>query len=157
MRVSVSTPGFALAKAFRLKRKSFTKYTLLCATAFGLSGAIHMGLVPPEPLNATKSPNTIRLYIATFFWVQPIAILLELIVARLIMRRSAPQYWQRSVGLKIRIVVNGLWVIVWFALTLPLLGEASRQLGYWRVWPLPVSLWKGLRGDGWITWPVLLT
>ncbi|KAK5131654.1 hypothetical protein LTR08_000781 [Meristemomyces frigidus] len=137
MRISVSGPGFTLADALRLKRNGLARYTLLCAVAFGLSGTIHFGLVPPEPLHATIDPNSIRLYIAGFFWVQPIAMLVELFVAQTVARTLGIQYWQHGAGLKVRMVVNGIWVVAWFALVLPMLGEASRQLGYWRIWPMP--------------------
>ena len=157
MRISVSAPGFALADALKLKHRGLARYALLCVVAFGLSGAIHTGLVPPKPLHATIHPNTIRLYVAGFFWVQSIAMLVELLFARIAARISGRQYWEQGVGLSVRRVVNGLWVVAWFALTLPMLGEASRQLGYWRVWPMPVSLYKGLIGEGWITWPALMS
>ncbi|KAK5113288.1 hypothetical protein LTR85_010905 [Meristemomyces frigidus] len=156
MRWSVSAPGYALADVMRLKSGSVLRYAVITATAFGLSGVVHMGLVPPEPLHSTISPNVIRLYVAGFFWLQPLAMLVELLVGHICVRATSLQYWQHGYALRTRTLANGIWVIVWFTLALSLLGEAGRQLGYWRFWTVPISVWEGLRGEGWIMWPVLL-
>ena len=87
-----------------------------------------MGLVPPEPLNATKEANTIRLYVAGFFWVQPIAMLIEVLAIRLLKLVGVTGSERH---LKLKVIVNAMWVTCWFAVCLPLLGEAGRQLGYW--------------------------
>lgn len=151
MRYTSSGPGYAIADALRLTQGSPLRYGTITTVAFGLSGIVHMGLVPPEPLHATVNANTIRLCIARFFWVQPIAMVLELAALRL---------WKGMHGsdsrpdVRLRLL-TGAWVICWFAICLPLLGEAGRQLGYWRVWPIPVSLIRGMSGEGWIVWPFL--
>ncbi|KAK4542980.1 hypothetical protein LTR36_005978 [Oleoguttula mirabilis] len=157
MRWSVSGPGYALANMMRLGSGSMLRYAVISAVAFGLSGVVHMGLVPPEPLHATVNPNTIRLCVAAFFWVQPLAMFGELLVARIFARTTDLQYWQHGPALRLRMLANGVWVIAWFTLALSLLGEAGRQLGYWRVWPVPVSVWQGVRGAGWVAWPVPLS
>ncbi|KAK0942504.1 hypothetical protein LTR29_005925 [Friedmanniomyces endolithicus] len=155
MRHSVSTPGHAVAEALGLRGGSWGKYVVVTAVAFGLSGVVHMGLVPPEPLQATMRVGWIRLCVAGFFWVQAVAIFCETLVARAAVAVYGLEYWQRGNGLTIRLVVNGLWVVAWFTLSLPLLAEFARQLGYWTVWPLPVSVWNGLTTGRWITWPCL--
>ena len=154
MRWSVSGPGYALADALHLRSSGLARYLVITTIAFGLSGTVHMGLVPPEPLHATVNFNTIRLCVAGFFWVQPIAMLFEMLITRLAARTGGPIYRTASV-LEPRMLINAIWVVTWFSLCLPLLGEAGRQMGYWRVWPVPVSLWKGIRREGWIAWPVL--
>lgn len=54
MRHAVSEPGRVVAQALGLERKKGSwrglgRYAIICASAFGLSGITHMGLVPPEP------------------------------------------------------------------------------------------------------------
>ena len=155
MRYTVSSPGYAIADALRLRQSSLLRYVIITAIAFGLSGVTHMGLVPPEPLHATTSANSIRLCIAGFFWAQSVALLLEVLVSRLAAHLCTPETWQGGAGLRLRMVINALWVIAWFTVCLPLLGEAGRQLGYWGVWPVPVSVYKGMRGEGWLAWQFL--
>ncbi|KAF2234970.1 hypothetical protein EV356DRAFT_484260 [Viridothelium virens] len=156
MRFSVSGPGYALASWLKLRRDGLWRYAIITLVAFGLSGIVHMGLVPPEPPHATVPVNSVRLLVAGFFWVQPIAMLVEVATARAIASNMGLNQWQAGNGLRLRITLNFIWVIVWFTICLPLIGEAGRQLGYWRVWPMPISVWKGLRGEGWLTWPFLM-
>ena len=153
MRHSSSGPGYAIADAFSLRGGSLLRYAVITTVAFGLNGVVHMGLVPPEPLHATVDANTIRLYVAAFFWVQPVAMLTEVVVIRLLKRLNSMGSRQRCTIRQLIMLANAIWVISWFSLCLPLLGEAGRQLGYWRVWPVPVSIWRALKGEEWIAWP----
>ena len=155
MRAFATEPGYATAKLLGLKRGGLLRYAMITISAFGLSGIIHMGLVPPQPLYATIDVNSIRLHVAAFFWVQVIAILVEVVIIRILSIFVSIQYWQQGLGLKVRMLVNVLSFVAWFAVCLPLFGEAARQLGYWRVWPMPISLWRGLRDEGWVTWSFL--
>jgi hypothetical protein len=50
MRVCTSAPGEAVADLLRLKQRSFARYVMGITIAFGLSGVIHMGLVPPQAI-----------------------------------------------------------------------------------------------------------
>ena len=157
MRSFASEPGYAIADLLSLKRGGLVRYATITTVAFGLTGCIHVGLVPPEPLHATVGVNAIRLSIAAFFWVQPIAMFVEVLTIRVVSRLVPTYSWQSELGLKCRLIGNGIWLTAWFTFCLPLLGEAARQLGYWRIWPLPVSIWKGVRGEGWIAWQFLTT
>ena len=47
MRWSVAGPGIALAEWLGLERKGFVRKAVVLTSAFGLSGCVHMGLVPP--------------------------------------------------------------------------------------------------------------
>ncbi|KAI7333468.1 hypothetical protein KC315_g4209 [Hortaea werneckii] len=155
MRWSVAGPGYAIADALRLKAGGLVRYSLITAVAFALSGTVHMGLVPPEPLHATVGANVIRLYVAGFFWAQPLAMLVETFGAKIIGSVTGLSLWQEGAGRLARLLVNGVWVLMWFTLTMPLLSEAGKQMEYWRVWTVPFSIWRGLNGEGWIAWPVL--
>ena len=156
MRWMTSGLGYAVSDALRLHRRSVWRYAIISLSAFGLSGITHIGLVPPEPLHASVSANTIRFYVAGFFWLQPLAMMAEVLVLKLLGRILSPESVRSRRGSTVRTVTNAVWLVLWFSLCLPLLGEAGRQLGYWRVWPMPVSVWRGLRGEGWVTWPFLL-
>merc|ERR1712070_25214 len=154
MRWSVAGPGYAVADGFGLKAGGLVRYSLITVVAFGLSGTVHMGLVPPQPLHATVSANAIRLYVAGFFWAQPMAMLVETLGAKIMKSVTGLSFWQGGAGRLARLLVNGVWVLIWFTLTMPLLSEAGKQMGYWRVWTVPISIWQGLKGEGWIAWPV---
>ncbi|KAK4988876.1 hypothetical protein LTR50_003610 [Elasticomyces elasticus] len=155
MRVSVSAPGRALAAAMGLRRGGLARGAVVAGVSFGLSGVVHMGMVPSRPLRATRSPWTIRLLVAAFFWAQALGLLLEAAVARFVVS-VAPAVARRVHGRSVlRRVVNAVWVVFWMCVTLPLLGEAGRQMGYWRVWPVPVSLVRWMAGEGWVAWPIL--
>ena len=152
MRAFSIAPGYAIADSLGLRGRSLIRYAIITTVAFGLSGFIHTGLVPPEPLHATISVNIIRMHVAAFFWLQPLAILAETVTVRLLQQVVPTTYWQSGVGLRLRMLANTVFVMIWFACCLPYLGEAGRQLGYWRLWPMPVSLWKGVRGEDWLCW-----
>ncbi|KAI7139412.1 hypothetical protein KC343_g10349 [Hortaea werneckii] len=157
MRWSVAGPGYAVADGSGLKAGGLIRYSLITVVAFGLSGTVHMGLVPPQPLHATVGANLIRLYVAGFFWVQPMAMLVETLGAKMMKSVTGLSFWQEGAGRLARLLVNGVWVSMWFTLTVPLLSEAGKQMGYWRFWTVPISIWQGLRGEGWVAWPVLDT
>ncbi|KAK3707557.1 hypothetical protein LTR37_012052 [Vermiconidia calcicola] len=81
MRAFSIAPGYAIADSLGLRGRSLIRYAIITTVAFGLSGFIHTGLVPPEPLHATISVNIIRMHVAAFFWLQPLAILAETVTA----------------------------------------------------------------------------
>jgi hypothetical protein len=152
MRVFASAPGEAIADLLKLKRGSTLRYVVIITIAFGLSGIIHMGLVPPEPLHSTMEVNAIRLHIGAFFWMQPLAIIAEVCLARMVSHSIGLDVFKEGVGLTLKRAVNLTVFVMWFTFSIPFLGEAVRQLGYWRFCPVPISLWRGLRGEGWIMW-----
>jgi len=80
----------------------------------------------------------------------------EMLVVRLVAATSGLEAWRGGYGLRVRMCVTGVWVVAWFSISLALLAEMGRQLGYWRVWPVPVSIWKGLRNEGWVAWPFFI-
>lgn len=154
MRWTVSGPGIALSDAIGVRDRSVARFVLVNMVAFFLSGFIHMGLVPPEPQWATISGNAIRVCILGFFWSQAVGIMLEAMVAWLVVRLTGSRVWQAGGGWWLSAVAALGWVYLWFTLSSTLLFEAGRHLGWWRVWPVPVSFWRGLRGEGWLTWSV---
>jgi hypothetical protein len=150
MRWTVSGPGYAIANALRFKSAGLARYAVITGIAFLLSGIVHMGLVPPEPLHATMTANGIRFCVGLFFWLQPFAMLIEVVTVRLVAMTNG--FGSSS----FRMAAVAVWVIAWFTVTLPLIGVLERQLGYWQVWPMPISVWSGVTSGQWIVWPILL-
>lgn len=145
----LSVPGRSLARSIGIDRRSWGGYMLPVISAFALSGVMHMGLIPPKPLNTAMSALSMRLYIGLFFWIQIFGIGIEVLVSRA-MKRFCPQSrWQGSVAGRIGML---MWVMLWFSYTLPLLTVPFRELGYWRYPPLPVSVVRWGLGAGWWGW-----
>jgi hypothetical protein len=139
-----SAPGVWVADLLHLPRRSWIRYVLLSMATFFFSGVVHIGLVPRSPMFAVESANHIRWLILGFFWLQPVGFAIEMVVSRVLRRVSVRK--------EVRVVLNVLWFVGWCCFVLPLLGEAGRNLGYWRVWPVPVSLWRGVMVGRWLTW-----
>ncbi|KAG9687842.1 hypothetical protein KCU95_g11022, partial [Aureobasidium melanogenum] len=144
LRYYCSGPGMWLAGLLHLPRRSHSRYMLISATTFFFSGIVHIGLVPPDPMFAIKSANQIRWLILLFFWLQPVGFAFETAVSVGLRRMSTPK--------PIYTIMNILWFAAWCCFVLPFLGEAGRNLGYWRVWPVPISLWQGITLGKWLTW-----
>jgi hypothetical protein len=139
-----SGPGVWIADRLRLPHRSYSRYFLLSAATFFFSGIVHIGLVPRDPMFAVESANYIRWQILAFFWLQPVAFGIEMVVSNLLRRMGVKK--------EVYVVANLVWFVGWCCFVLPLLGEAGRNLGYWRVWPVPVSLWRGVMRGQWWTW-----
>ena len=146
-RTITSAPGRELAKAMGIPTTSTLGYSFLTFSAFFLSGVMHMGMIPPEPASSLMSANMMRLYLGAFFWVQIPAFQIELVVSNLV-STSIPSVLRFPTT---RIIVL-FWVAGWLSLTLPLLSVPFRELGYWRYFPLPISLFRVLAGKGWLMW-----
>ncbi|KAL8790960.1 MAG: hypothetical protein Q9195_006105 [Heterodermia aff. obscurata] len=141
----VSPPGRALANVLHLDPRSTLRYMLVTVSAFSFSGVVHMGLVPPQPLHTTMTLMEMRLRIASFFWVQIAGFAIELVVSGIFRRAGG-----RVSGL-VRVVVL-VWVSMWLCATLPLVVPPFRELRYWSVYPIPVSVFQGILGRGWLQW-----
>ena len=148
MRYITTIPGMRLSQALGLPSSSTSDYALRVISAFFFSGFIHAGLVPPEPMYATTSLWRLRLWVAAFFWMQILAIGVEMAFEMITKRRFEK-------GDKATVVKRGctlLWVCAWLCICLPVLGGAAKELRYTRVYPIPISAWNGLTGEGWIRW-----
>jgi hypothetical protein len=139
-----SGPGVWVADRLHLPRRSWGRYVLLSGATFFFSGVVHIGLVPRDPMFAVESARFIRWHILAFFWLQPVAFGIEMVVSKVL----------RNMGMRkeVYVMANVVWFVGWCCFVLPLLGEAGRNLGYWRVWPVPLSLWKGVMMGRWLTW-----
>ncbi|MCJ1474150.1 hypothetical protein MMC13_002808 [Lambiella insularis] len=145
MRYPTSLPGRGLARRLGYGPHSKVDYTLRVLSAFGLSGWIHGGLVPPEPLGEGVSAWRVRGAVMGFFWVQVVGIGVEVGVEKVVRRTG----WGVGGGWMGVVRKAGvlLWVAGWLCGTLPLLGWAGKELGWFGRYPLPVSVWvKGMEG-----------
>ncbi|KAL1588918.1 hypothetical protein WHR41_02581 [Cladosporium halotolerans] len=147
MRWVVSGPGVALAEAAGWERGSWRRRAVVVASAFACSGVVHAGVVPPEPepVGGGRGVWGLRGCVVGFFGVQGVGVLVEDAVRGM---GWGLRGWKRG-------VVSLGWLAGWFCVTLPLLGEVGRGLGWWRGWLVPVSFWRGLRGEGWVAWGFL--
>lgn len=151
MRYPTSLPGRSLAHSLRIPTRSTKDYALRTLSAFFFSGIIHTGLVPPQPLYATLPTYQIRLSIALFFWLQALGFGLEMLVSKLA-RQIYPNANADISRTWLAKIATAAWVLAWLCMTLPILGVGLKELGYGRVYPVPVSVWRGLGGCGWWTW-----
>ena len=119
---------------------------LVTVSAFGFSGLVHMGLIPPQPLHTSMTAMEMRLWIGAFFWVQIAGFGIELVVSGIFRRVGGGH-----VSGLVRMLVL-VWVSVWLCATLPLIVPPFRELGYWSVYPIPISIVQGSFGNGWLQW-----
>lgn len=145
-RYLVSNPVRSLAGAVGLSIFSLLGYYFLTTTAFFSSSVMHMGLIPPQPLNTRVSVAEMRLRIAVFFWAQIQAIDVELVVSK-ILRHPAPRF-PRSPLAKVATV---MWVVMCFALILPILTVPFESLGTGMYIQYSQRV-QGLLGREWLTW-----
>ena len=127
-------------------RKSLPARFISVATAFALSGAIHatasytsFSLVPSQPL---KGPWV-------FFLLQAAGVLGQgaacwYVSEKYCDLKTLPR-WVRRVG-------NLIFVLGWMYVTGPLLADDFARCGIWLFEPVPVSVWRGLLGQGWWVW-----
>ncbi|MCJ1248467.1 hypothetical protein MMC30_005685 [Trapelia coarctata] len=156
MRYLTSLPGASLSRALGLRPGSRKDYICRVIVSFGLSGCIHMGLVPPEPRYATTWGKWgTRGWIAGFFWVQVIGFGVEVVVEGWWKRAGWGKsgVWAGRWGRWVRAVAVMLWVLCWVALTVPMVGVAGKELGWFVPYPLPVSFWtRQIYGEGALFW-----
>lgn len=142
-----AVPGKALGRLL-LGEKANTSllgYMITTTVAFLLSGWLHMGLIPPQPSTQRMTANAMRLYVAGFFWAQIPGFGIELLLAKAIKRLFPGAVdWP---GAKVLVVC---WAASWLCVTLPILIVPFRELGYEKAYLVPISLFRGLNGEGWL-------
>lgn len=134
MRYITSTPGNALAWLLGSKKGTTLRYLLIVTVSFFFSGIVHMGIVPPQPLRSEKSCWQLRTRLATFFWLQPIGIMLETIFFSLI----TDSVKLRSKRARCMITVwtaSFLATSMWFSIR-----PVGKELGWWSVYLVPFSM-----------------
>jgi hypothetical protein len=143
-RFGISEPSRYLISTFGLQSRSPSARIISVLTAFALSGSIHAigsytSFLSSRPLSGPFA----------FFMLQGLGVLaqstfLKLVSANICETHRLPS-WLRRLG-------NGLFVLTWLLLTGPLLANDFARCGVWLFEPLPVSLFRGLLGQGWWCW-----
>lgn len=143
-RFGVSEPSRYLISTLGLQPRSQLARVISVLTAFALSGSIHAlgsytSFPPSRPLSGSFA----------FFMLQGLGVLgqpafLKLVSANVYDTHRLPS-WLRRLG-------NGLFVLIWLFLTGPLLVNDFARCGVWLFEPIPVSLFRGLLGQGWWCW-----
>ncbi|KAI4268408.1 MAG: hypothetical protein L6R35_006768, partial [Caloplaca aegaea] len=82
----LSIPGRSLSQALGIPTESSLGYMLQVISAFVLSGVMHMGLIPPQPLSTAMTAMEMRSFVASFFWLQILGIGIELGVLKFVGR-----------------------------------------------------------------------
>ncbi|KAM3416665.1 hypothetical protein BST61_g8256 [Cercospora zeina] len=149
--IAVTAPGHAFSDLFGLAEDQFERYVWAALSGFGFSGLMHCGIVPREPLFANASGGAsafhLKVCIFCFFMSQPIALGIETLVAAIAKIIVGSQFWRRGFGYRLRLLVNAIWVALWFVNATQPLGNALRQLGLFRFSPVPFSIVSWQSGD----------
>jgi hypothetical protein len=143
-RFGISEPSRYLISALALPPRSQAARIISVIIAFAISGAIHgcasyTSFLPSQPFSGPLA----------FFILQGLGVLgqpalLKLFSANIYDTRKLPS-WLRRCG-------NGLFVIAWLFLTGPLLANDFARCGIWLFEPLPISIFRGLLGQGLWCW-----
>jgi Membrane bound O-acyl transferase family len=143
-RFGVSEPSRYLISALGLPPRSQTSRIISVIIAFAISGSIHAcaSYTSFFPSRSIRGP-------LTFFMLQGLGVLgqpafLNFISGNIYDTRTLPS-WLRRCG-------NGLFVTIWLFLTGPLLANDFARCGIWLFEPLPISLFRGLLGQGFWCW-----
>ena len=156
-RITTAAPGRALAEGLRLRGKegegdggwrAMVGYMIVVVSAFGFSGFMHMGLIPPEPRDTEMTAREMQLRVGMFFWLQVPGFAIELMVAKVAERMLRKEV---RTSVVCRTLTVG-WTGAWLCVSLPVAVPAFRELGYWRVWPVPISVYHGMTQGKWVMW-----
>ncbi|KAL7003959.1 hypothetical protein EMMF5_006506 [Cystobasidiomycetes sp. EMM_F5] len=123
-------------------------------------GIIHMGMIPPFPLYTNVPAMQLRLLLATFFWLQPIGVLLETVVdgffRKMVPAENNSHDSSRAVSKNIdnqapHLVVQ-LLIVVWTCAFMSYVTWTTgrivgREMGWWNLHASPVSIVSMLRGE----------
>ncbi|RMZ86671.1 hypothetical protein DV736_g6108, partial [Chaetothyriales sp. CBS 134916] len=143
LRFGILQPSTYILKRYKLDSASNAARTIQVLTAFCLSGVIHgLGSYTSFP----PGPQFTRPITGTFFFflMQAIGIIAQAYVTRAVGSRSFP--------VPLRQTCNILFAVVWLCLTAPPLADDTARCGAWLFETQPVSLVRGVRGQGWWRW-----
>lgn len=138
------TSSYSLLRTFNLAPRSRRARFLQLIVAFTLTGSIHALAAytsfPPNPANPPRPVMGSGL----FFVLQALGIVVQTAAAEGLRSKTWPG-WIRGVG-------NWMFVVGWLYWTGPMLTGDFARCGVWLFEPLPVSLCRGLLGQGWWHW-----
>ncbi|KAL8848158.1 MAG: hypothetical protein Q9221_006803 [Calogaya cf. arnoldii] len=140
-----SAGEFVGGKILRLPKKSVPGSIARVVVAFLCSGFLHACASYTAPGNTQPMKRSFL-----FFALQPVGIIgqraLSIYLKQKGYREAIPP-WMRKTG-------NVLVVLLWCRVTGPIVADDFAACGVWLHEPLPVSLIRGVRGEGWWRWGV---
>ncbi|KAL9624620.1 MAG: hypothetical protein Q9160_001285 [Pyrenula sp. 1 TL-2023] len=140
-RHGISEPGrFLTSEVLHLPLKSTSSRVIQVMMAFSLSGFLHASA------SYTQFADTKPLHPFLFFFLQGIGVLAQGAIALKLkpLTEKLPK-WARRAG-------NAAVVALWAYYTGPLLANDFARGGVWLFEGIPVSIWRGLMGEGWWCW-----
>ena len=141
-RIAFERAGEFVSRSFRWENSTVKGTVLRVFIAFICSGCLH-ACGSYTALGETRPLNSFL-----FFAIQPVGIISQRAVAG----------WMKRFGLRdqipstVRQACNFLFVFLWFRLTGPLIADDFAKSLIWLDEPMPISLVRGLRGEGWWFW-----
>ena len=134
---------FIGGKVLHLSKNSISGGVVRSLVAFVCSGILH-ACASYTVLGGTHPIRGSFL----FFALQPVGIIAQRALSIYLKQkgyREAIPPWMRKTG-------NVLVVVLWCRVTGPLIADEFAAAGIWLYEPLPVSLVKGVKGEGWWRW-----
>lgn len=142
-RYGISEPSKPIVKALGIDPRSQVGRAIQSLVAFCLSGMIHasasyttFSIIRSKPLDPWL-----------FFMLQGVGTIIQTAFADLILKQM-----KIEVPKRVRQAGNWAFVLVWLFYTGPLLANDFARAGIWLFEPVPVSLVRGVMGQGWWHW-----
>lgn len=142
-RYAFEQAGEFIGRSMGWEKRTQRGMVLRVAVAFACSGILH------ACASYTTLGKTRPMWGSfTFFMLQPVGIIGQRVVSgwmkKIGLRDKLPA-WMRQVG-------NFAVVVAWCWLTGPNIADDFAAAGIWLYEPIPLSLFRGLRGEGWWRW-----
>ncbi|KAL7266714.1 hypothetical protein RUND412_010730 [Rhizina undulata] len=136
-----TAPAAWIIRNCGVERRGLLAQMLRLWIPFVMSGILHLA---GNWTNASCGLGSFR-----FFLLQPMGILIEAGFVRIysacVDRRGKE---------RVEKVLKFLWTLAWFVVTSQSFIAEYRYGGLWLSEPVPVSVWRGIKGEGWWTWGV---
>lgn len=137
---SFTAPGRFIISNLSLRKNGPAATAVNFITPFLMSGALHFA--------GSYSQSGGGWGCVRFFLLQPFGIASERTFLY-VYRRFAPSSLRSKVLEK---YVPYLWTVAWFTIVSPSFFDEYRYGGVWSVEPIPLSVFRGMSGNGWWHW-----
>lgn len=141
-RMAFEQAGEFVGSIFGWERNTTKGAMLRSLIAFACSGALHAC----ASYTILGSSNPFGAF--SFFLIQPVGIFAQKAVAAWLKKSEL----RERIPARVREAGNIIFVLVWCSLIGPWIADDFAAGGIWLYEPLPISLFRGLRGEGWWWW-----
>ena len=142
MRHLTTTPAYAIISLpifnnYLAPPRTLRRYGLIVSVSFFFSGVVHMGVIAPYPLHTLWSVWDLRIRLATFFWLQPVGMLIETVVQDGLVEwaRGRPGHKQAWLSGWRRVLLQmliALWTVVYLASCACFTAiSVGREMNWW--------------------------